>query len=151
MLLLCCPINHPSLINRPTVPRLPSTPTLHLAQPCCPAGMQCMATHVYTLTVRTRVAAGNWPQKEIALWLEKSLLSNFVFFGSVHVLLTFLFPFDALFHPFINCIFLVIMQTLLPSAYSHFVFVFTTILMLPPLTHFLLPPPFPPSPCPPPC
>lgn len=40
VLLLCCPINHTSLINRPTVPSLPTAPTPHLAQPCCPAGMQ---------------------------------------------------------------------------------------------------------------
>lgn len=56
VLLLCCPINHPSLINRPTVPRLSSTPTLHLAQPCCPAGMQCMVTHAYSQSLS---AAGN--------------------------------------------------------------------------------------------
>lgn len=31
VLLLCCPINHPSLINRPTVPNLPTFPTPHLA------------------------------------------------------------------------------------------------------------------------
>lgn len=59
---LCCPINHPSLINRPTVPSLPTAPTPHLAQPCCPAGMQSTPTlrRIYAHSTNWS-AAGNWP------------------------------------------------------------------------------------------
>lgn len=51
----CCPINHTSLINRPTVPSLPTVPAPHLAQPCCPAGMRRMPVHMLIRTYRTEL------------------------------------------------------------------------------------------------
>lgn len=51
----CHPINHTSLINRPTVPNLPTVPAPHLAQPCCPAGMRRMPAHMLISTYRTEL------------------------------------------------------------------------------------------------
>lgn len=47
LLLLCCPINHTALINRPT---LPAAPAPHLGPPCCPAGTQRTPEHALMQT-----------------------------------------------------------------------------------------------------
>lgn len=72
VLLLCCPINHPSLINRPTVPNLPTAPTPHLAQPCCPAGIQRTPTHTrkYAHSTHLERSWQHWPPQNYA-WRGK--------------------------------------------------------------------------------